>query len=48
MVQAIDEADPNRIGSLHKNDRDSLGRCFGCKRAVCALQYYDHGYLTLN
>ena len=36
------------VGALHKNDRDRLGRRFGCKRTICAFQYNDHGYLTAN
>ena len=47
-VHTIDEANPNRIGGLHKNDRDRLGRRFGCKRTLCAFQCNDHGYLTAN
>jgi hypothetical protein len=47
-VKTFDEADPDRIGALHKNDRDRLGRRFGCKRTICALQYNDHGHLTAN
>ena len=47
-VETIDESNPDRVGSLHKNDRDRLGRRFGCKRTMCALQYNDHGYLTAN
>src|SRR5947208_14640651 len=47
-VWTVDEADPYRVGALHKNDRDRLGRPFGGKRTTCALQYNDHGYLTAN
>src|SRR5262249_26000380 len=47
-VEASDEANPDWIGGLHKNNRDRLGRCFSCKRTLCALQYNDHGYLTAN
>jgi hypothetical protein len=48
MVEASDEANPDRICGLYKNNRDRLGRCFGCKRTLRALQYNDHGYLTAN
>jgi hypothetical protein len=47
-VEAIDEADLDRVGALHKNNRDRLGCRFGCERTICALQYNDHGYLTAN
>ena len=41
-VEAINEADLNRVGTLHKNDRDRLGRRFGCERTLCAFQDNDH------
>ena len=33
-VDLINEANPDRVGGLHKNNRDRLGRCFGCKRTL--------------
>ena len=47
-VELINEANPDRVGGLHKNNRDRLGRCLGCKRTLCALQYNNHGYLTAD
>src|SRR5262249_47117783 len=47
-VETLDEANPDWVGGLHKNDRDRLGRRFCCKRALCAFQCNDHGYLTAN
>src|SRR5262249_32327252 len=47
-VETIDEANPDRVGSLHTNDRDSFGRRFGCECTLCAFQDNDHGYLTAN
>src|SRR5262245_24519831 len=47
-VETADEAYPDRVGSLQKNDRDRLGRRFGRKRTLCALKGNDHGYLTAN
>ena len=47
-IETIDEANPDRVGSLQKNDRDRLGRRFGCKRTLCAFQRNDHRYLTAN
>jgi hypothetical protein len=37
-----------RDGALHKNNWDRLGRRFGCKCTIRALQYNDHGYLMAN
>src|SRR5215510_14902654 len=48
FAETADEANPDRIGSLQKNDRDRLGRGFGRKRTLCAFQGNDHGYLTAN
>ena len=45
-VELVNEANPDRVGGLHKNNRDRLGRGLGCKRTLCALQYNNHGYLT--
>src|SRR5262249_8791218 len=28
-VETVNEADPDRVGALHKNDRDRFGRSFG-------------------
>ena len=47
-IETIDEANPDRVGSLQKNDRDRLGRRFGCKRTLCAFQRNNHRYLTAN
>ena len=48
LVETADEPDPDRVGGLHKDDRDRLGRSFGCKRTSRALQSNDHRYLTAN
>ena len=48
FAETADEANPDRVGSLQKNDRDRLGRGFGRKRTLCALQGNDRGYLTAN
>jgi len=48
FAETADEANPDRVGSLQKNDWDRLGRGFGRKRTLCALQGNDHGYLTAN
>lgn len=47
-VETIDEADLDRVGPLQKNDRYCLGRRFGRKRTICALQHNDHRDLTVN
>ena len=46
--ELVNEANPDRVGGLHKNNWDRLGRGLGCKRTLCALQYNNHGYLTAN
>jgi hypothetical protein len=28
-IEPVDEANPDGVGTLHKNDRARLGRCFG-------------------
>ena len=36
-VELVNEANPNRVGGLHKNNWDRLGRGSGCKRTlVCS------------
>jgi hypothetical protein len=47
-VELVNEANPDRVGGLHKNNWDRWGRGLGCKRTLCALQYNNHGYLTAN
>jgi hypothetical protein len=47
-IEAINEANLDRVCALHKNNRDRLGRRFGCKRTICAFQYSNYGYLMLN
>ncbi len=46
--ETADKADLDRVGALHEDDRDCLGRRLGCKRTMCALQDNDHGYLAAN
>jgi hypothetical protein len=49
-VETADEADSDRVGALHKNDRDRLGRRFGCKCTifeVCKVKKPNHGYRRL-
>jgi hypothetical protein len=36
-IEALDEADSDGVGGLHKNDRDRLGRGFGSERTICTL-----------
>jgi hypothetical protein len=48
LAETVDETDADRVGALHENDRDGLGRCFGSERTIRALQRHDHGYLTAN
>src|SRR5262245_22255533 len=47
-VEAVHKPDLNGIGALHENNRNRLGRCLGCKCAVCALEHNDYRYLTAN
>ena len=47
-VETVDEVDLDRVRALHKNNRDGLGRSFGCKRTICALQYNDCRYSIVN
>src|SRR5208337_3415807 len=47
-TETIDEADPYRVGALHEDDRDRLGRLLGRKRSQRALQRHDHRYLTAD
>ena len=42
LIEALDEADSDGVGGLHKNDRDRLGRGFGSERTICTLQCDDH------
>jgi hypothetical protein len=48
MIEATNEACLNRVGALHKNDRNGLGRSFRCERTGSALHYNDHRQLLAN
>ena len=47
-VKTINETYLDGVRTLHKNDRDCLGRRFGCERAICALKHDNQGYLTAD
>src|SRR5262245_4475208 len=41
-IEALDEADSDGVGGLHKNDRDRLGRGVGSEGTLCTVQCYAH------
>jgi hypothetical protein len=47
-IESVDQADLDRVGALHKNDRDRLSRLLGGKSSKCTLQRNNHGYLPLD
>src|SRR5262245_37359831 len=47
-VETVNEADPDRVGALHKEHRNRLGRCFGGERTMRGLKRNKDGHLTTD